>query len=156
MAEKFWNFSVALYARPGVEEALLRLQDEDGLDVTLVLFCLHAATRGESLGGARLDAMRRIGTVWGEGVVAPLRAARRAMKPLAPPGSPAERLREDVNRLELAAEKAMHAELEALLPEGSGASGGRALAERNLAAWLDGKSAAADRLAAVLDAGFVA
>lgn len=155
--ERFWNFSVALYARPGIEEALLALQAEDGLDVTLVLFCLHAARRGESLGGARLDAMRRIGTVWGEDVVASLRAARRALKPLALPGSPADGLREDVKRLELTAEQAMHAELEALLPEATGASGGRPLAERNLAAWLGTrKLIAADRLAAVLDAGFAA
>lgn len=155
----FWDFSVSLYQRPGVEAALLALQDEDGLDVSLVLFCLYAAMRGEALTEEHIDAMRRIGTVCGRGVVAPLRAARRALKPLAPEGTEAGALRGEVKRIELAAERVMQAELEALVPAARGVPGDRGLAERNLAAWLRAGGLAmagprTERLAAVLDAGF--
>ena len=35
--EAFWRFSLALYARPDVAEALIGLQDRAGLDVDLIL-----------------------------------------------------------------------------------------------------------------------
>jgi len=35
--EAFWRFSLALYARPGVAEALVELQDRAGRDVNLQL-----------------------------------------------------------------------------------------------------------------------
>lgn len=47
----FWRFSLALYARPGVADALIALQDRAGLDVNLILFGLWiGAWRGHELG----------------------------------------------------------------------------------------------------------
>lgn len=130
---KFWSFSCEFYARPGVEVTLLALQDEDGLDVSILLFCLYAAARGVALDAALAASMNVVGAAWGTSVIAPLRAARRGLKAAAPESA----LRAEVKRLELDAEQAMHAALEGLLPEGQGEGGEpRALAERNLAAWL--------------------
>ncbi|MGB5949325.1 MAG: TIGR02444 family protein [Parvibaculum sp.] len=163
-AEDFWDFSLVLYARPGVEAALLALQDEEGLDVNLILFCLYAGARGRSLEEATLAGMRGIGAGWGQGVVAPLRAARRALKPIAEGDAAAARLRAEVKRLELAAEKEMQLRLDALLagalPAGAALlPPGRGLAERNLSAWLEGEGRAfagrcGERFARVLDACF--
>jgi uncharacterized protein (TIGR02444 family) len=36
----FWRFSLMLYRRPGVAEALIRLQDERGHNANLILFGL--------------------------------------------------------------------------------------------------------------------
>ena len=61
--------------------------------------------------------MCRIGRDRGRGVVGPLREARRNLKPLlsdSGTGADTAALREEVARLELAAEKAMQAELEKL------------------------------------------
>lgn len=158
-AEDFWDFSLVLYARPGVEAALLALQDEEGLDVNLILFCLYAGARGRSLEEATLAGMRGIGAGWGQGVVAPLRAARRALKPIAEGDAAAARLRAEVKRLELAAEKEMQVRLEALLAGATLVPPGRGLAERNLSAWLEGEGRAfagrcGERFARVLDACF--
>src|SRR5260370_35545910 len=40
LGDGFWRFSLAFYARPGVAEALIALQDRAGRDVNLVLFAL--------------------------------------------------------------------------------------------------------------------
>lgn len=131
--EAFWAFSTELYARPGVEPALLALQDVDGLEINLALFCLFAGSRGQSLDGPAVAAMQGIGLIWGREVVGPLRSARRQLKPLAGNGTAAA-LREEVKRVELAAEKAMQMALAELLA-GEGA-GGRSVAEANLAVWV--------------------
>ena len=46
--EALWRFSLAFYARPGVSEALIGLQDRAGLDVNLVLFALWLGVSGRS------------------------------------------------------------------------------------------------------------
>src|SRR5947207_526472 len=78
----FWSFSLAIYRKPGVAEACLALQDRHGLDVNLLLAALFAGTAGTALdedGWALLEAT--VGAYHRE-VVRPLRAARRALKPL--------------------------------------------------------------------------
>ncbi|MCE9648772.1 MAG: TIGR02444 family protein [Parvibaculum sp.] len=155
-ADAFWDFSTALYARSGVEAALLALQDVDGLEINLVLFCLFAGGRGQSLDGASVAAMQGVGYIWGREVVRPLRAARRQLKPLSENGTAAA-LREEVKKVELAAEKAMQAALaELLTPAGEG---GRLVAEANLAALIMAEGLAmtpanAGALGTVLDAAF--
>lgn len=159
-AGEFWSFSTALYARPGVEPALLALQDGHGLEVNGVLFCIFAGRRGQDLGAAEAAAVCRIGRDWGRGVVGHLREARRSLKPLlsdSGTGADAAVLREEVKRLELAAEKAMQGELEKLAAVGG--PGSRAVAEANLAVWLgvQGLAPTAERrrlFGAVLDAAF--
>ncbi|HEY9550471.1 MAG TPA: TIGR02444 family protein, partial [Kiloniellaceae bacterium] len=45
----FWQFSGAVYARRGVAEACLALQQRHGLDVNLLLFCAWAGSNGRRL-----------------------------------------------------------------------------------------------------------
>ncbi|MGI9291937.1 MAG: TIGR02444 family protein, partial [Gammaproteobacteria bacterium] len=42
----FWTYSLRLYAQPQVQDDCLTLQDEHGLDVNLVLFCIWAGLDG--------------------------------------------------------------------------------------------------------------
>lgn len=140
IAEAFWRFSTALYAKPGVEADLLALQDRDGLEVNLALFCLYAAVRGQALDYAAVEAMRGVGLVWGHGVVAPLRQARRLLKPSASGNDEAAQFRNEVKAIELAAEKAMQGALAALLagvPAGPDGQTPRIVAAANFASWFD-------------------
>jgi uncharacterized protein (TIGR02444 family) len=74
-ASRFWDFSVGLYGRPGVEDACLTLQDGFGADVNVVLFCLW---RGPLSGDALDEALAAARPVQ-EGWAAPLRRLRRAL-----------------------------------------------------------------------------
>ena len=55
----FWDFSLAVYGRPGVAPACLALQQRHGADVNLLLFCawFGAAHRGR-LTADDVDAVR--------------------------------------------------------------------------------------------------
>ena len=54
-AESFWRFSLMVYARPGVAEALIRLQDRGGHNVNLILFGLWLGIcEGLRLGAGQL------------------------------------------------------------------------------------------------------
>ncbi|MES1989588.1 MAG: TIGR02444 family protein [Pseudomonadota bacterium] len=135
----FWQFSYELYTEPGVEARLLGLQDRDGLEVNLALFCLFAASRGQEFDYITIEAMRGIGLAWGHEVVAHLRQARRLMKPRASENEEAARLRNEVKVLELAAEQAMQGALTALLAEAKplDVHAQRAIATQNFAAWFE-------------------
>jgi uncharacterized protein (TIGR02444 family) len=104
VADEFWAFSLALYARPGVAAACLRLQDERGLDVNLLLLCCWLARSGrgrlseDDLAAAEADA-----TPWRRDVIEPLRAVRRAFKGLSDAASPS--LYAELKQLELRAER---------------------------------------------------
>lgn len=156
-ADAFWCFSVELYAKPGVEPALLALQDMDRLEVNLVLFCLFAGVRGRHLDDAAIAAMREQGRIWGQGVVGPLRAARRNLKPLLSASAAAGALRAEVKRLELVAERAMQAALVDLPGDEAASAAGRQLAEDNLAAYIEAEGGAGNgaALCVVLDAAFM-
>lgn len=52
-----WPFAVRAYALPGVASLCLRLQDEHGLDVDVVLACLWVAAHGGALDDADLERM---------------------------------------------------------------------------------------------------
>jgi len=100
----FWDYSVTLYAKPGVGEACLRLQDGLGVDVNLLLFACWSATAGigrpSRAGWQRLiDSTRP----WRAEVVEPLRRVRRYLKDA--PATPwSAGLRDRVKALELDAE----------------------------------------------------
>lgn len=121
----FWRFSLAVYRRPGVAAACLALQDECGLDVNLLLFCLFQARRGRALNAADLRrAMRRAAPIQA-GIIAPLREARRALKRQAgladrALAAAASRLRRALLRHELAAEHFEQAVLSGLRVRESG------------------------------------
>jgi uncharacterized protein (TIGR02444 family) len=101
----FWNFSVAIYGRPGVREACLRLQDEAGLDVNVLLYCLWRAARGTDLAADDLRARLAALAPWMAAAVKPLRTLRRALK--AADGLPSEagELARQLSALELEAER---------------------------------------------------
>src|SRR5262249_29851992 len=125
MREELWQFSLALYARPGVPEACLALQDRHGVDVNLVLACLWAAASGRgALDRARIAALRADSEPWQRDVVAPLRAVRRRLK-----DGPGPAFRERLKALELEAERLEQQRLGAALAAAGDATDRRADAE---------------------------
>ncbi|WP_193188227.1 TIGR02444 family protein [Nisaea sediminum] len=106
----FWTYSLTTYARDGAAAACLDLQDRYGLDVNLLLLCCWLGSMGVALD--RGDARRAIELAgeWTGPVIAPLRAIRRHLKPLAAdPGLTA--FRQQVAALELTAEQIQQARL---------------------------------------------
>ena len=76
----FWTFSLAVYGRPGVPPACLRLQDEHGADVNIVLCALWLGTLGRAIELGDVTALRAALAPWVEEVVRPLRRVRRWLK----------------------------------------------------------------------------
>ena len=73
--EALWRFSVAFYARPGVSEALIALQDRAGCDVNLMLFALWlGVSRCGRLTKKELTAAARIARPIRVDIVEPLQA----------------------------------------------------------------------------------
>jgi uncharacterized protein (TIGR02444 family) len=127
----FWRFSLMVYSRPHVAEALIGLQDRGGHNVNLILFGLWLglceATRLDEAGLARAKAAI---TRLDRDVVAPLRTLRRALKD--DPDADLRDLRRRVLALELEAERRVQARLAASVPSASGEGDRAAMAEPNL------------------------
>lgn len=137
-AERFWRFSLMIYARLGVAEALLRLQDRGGHNINMILFglCL-ALCEGVPLDAAGLARARAAIAGIDRDVVTPLRALRRALKP--DPDLDVQELRRRVLGLEIAAERRVQARLAASVPYPEAGKGDRAsLAEANMRLVLGG------------------
>ena len=102
----FWRFSLAVYAAPGVAPECLALQDAQGVDVNVLLFCAWLGSRRIVLTEDDLAAIENAVRSWREAVVRPLRAVRRDIKtrPDAVQDDIAA-LRKDVATLELRAEQ---------------------------------------------------
>lgn len=108
-ANPFWDFSLRVYGRPGVAEACLRLQDRHDLDVNLLLyFCWLAGIRDRALAAAEIEQAVAATEAWRVEVVKALRVIRRRMKSgfEGMPRDRTERLRKQVQRLELDCEQA--------------------------------------------------
>ncbi|MBX6322508.1 MAG: TIGR02444 family protein, partial [Rhodospirillaceae bacterium] len=158
-AERLWRFSLALYARPGVEAACLDLQDRRGLDVNMLLWCCWRAVEGHALAGAEIAAAEGGIAGWQVSVIGPLRALRRRLKGGAggPSATFVAELRRDVKAAELEAERIAQTALAAAPAGRPAAAPPGALARRNLEAYarLHGAAEeAADRtsLAALVEA----
>ena len=80
-SDPFWDYSLATYAKPGVADATVFLQDEYGLDVNLLLACLwyEAEGPGRLDSGQIRECLNRT-RAWQEKVVRPLRTVRRFCK----------------------------------------------------------------------------
>lgn len=130
--EGFWRFSLMVYARPGVADALIGLQNRAGHNVNLILFGMWLGL----CAGAQLDAVglaRAKAAIDGldRGVVAPLRELRRALK--ADPDPDVRVLRRRVLGLEIAAERRVQARLAASVRSRKSEHGDRrTLVENNL------------------------
>ena len=78
-----WDFALALYAKPGVEQACLTLQDEAGVDVCELLFHCWLYQHGLAAESGPLKAIREERYRWQQQVTATLRELRRTLKPQA-------------------------------------------------------------------------
>ncbi|HLY45467.1 MAG TPA: TIGR02444 family protein [Stellaceae bacterium] len=144
-AAAFWRFSLALYARPGVAEALIALQDRAGRNVNLILLALWLGTRGKALDSAILAGAAAAIAPLEAGIILPLRRLRRQLKGAR--DGDIEALRRRVAGLEIAAERAAQRRLVAIL--GSEAAGPSqadplAAAMANLARYLGEAAGAAE------------
>ena len=103
-SEDLAGFAQRIYAAPEVSAACLRLQDEYGVDVVLLLWALWRGATGRGPKPA-LEAEALVGP-WRDAVVQPLRSVRRAMKSDDWPVDPTRRLavRTALQRLEIEAE----------------------------------------------------
>ena len=118
----FWDYSLALYGRPAVKEACLRLQDGPGLDVNLILFACWTASRGGRLSPGDWRRLIDGGAAWRGNVAEPLRAVRRYLKTAAD-APRAAGLRERVLALELDAEHTAQLAIAALAGPADSAEG---------------------------------
>src|ERR1700727_2658174 len=103
-----WAFALAIYARPGVAEACLTLQNEAGVDVMLMLMATFAAVRHRNLlTPVEIEALDEACRPWREQIVRRLRAIRTELKtgPKPAPGEATEPFRAKIKALELEAEK---------------------------------------------------
>lgn len=102
----FWEFCLAIYGQVAIEQTCLRLQDQNGANVNLLLWLCWLADRGIALDQQQLDlGLHKIAT-WHDDVVAPLRQLRRAIKQdYSYTREVTEPAREAIKTAELAAEK---------------------------------------------------
>ena len=121
--ESFWDYSCRVYALPGVSTLCLRLQNEHGQDVNMLLFAAwFAGTRGE-LSDALLQQALAFSQSWAGAVVRPLRGARGWLKETLEDLSPVstlerdgmQELRTQIKALELRTEHYQQTRLEAMV-----------------------------------------
>jgi uncharacterized protein (TIGR02444 family) len=106
----FWAFSLAVHDNAAVQQECLELQDKYGVDINLVLFCAFAgAVNGAVLSDQVMKEAIGVVSTWQREIVAMLRVARRALKPLAAENVPLNasitKLRAQVKTLEREAEQ---------------------------------------------------
>ena len=80
MSESFWNWMLRVYPRPGLSEALIALQDREGLNVNALLFSVWLACRSGRLTREEADEIVRLNSEWANEIVAPVRTVRRVLK----------------------------------------------------------------------------
>jgi len=138
-ASTLWPFATGFYARPGVEPILLRLQDEHGVDILLLIALLYAGRRGIALADSDVQDLVAQSEAWRSKAILPLRAARRGLKSPAGarPDPEQEELRIQIKSAELAAERLLIRRLEALLPPEYPPVAARQAIAANLGAYLN-------------------
>lgn len=111
--QDLWNFALELYARPGVEQACLQLQDAGG-DVCLLLTGAWLQRRGVLSKESRLRELRDLADPWQREMVMPLRQLRQHWRNAAQQDADWATLREQLKKLELQAERVLLERLQAL------------------------------------------
>ncbi len=107
MDKPLWQFSLELYARPGVAAACIEAQDHFAADVNLLLYAAWLARQDLELEPKQWRALTASVADWRQRVIEPLRALRRDWRTLPAAGA----LREQVKALELAAEQAQQGQM---------------------------------------------
>lgn len=112
--QAFWEFSLRVYAKPGVQQECLALQEQLQLDVNLLLFCAYAGAKlGVALSQQDIADTIALTEAWQDSVVRGLRAVRTTMKRWSndetlPIATPAAALRLAVKKAELDSERIEH------------------------------------------------
>jgi uncharacterized protein (TIGR02444 family) len=137
----FWDFSLKLYARPGVAESCLALQERLGIDVNLLFCCLWLGLKGEQLAKGDIGQLAERVRALHEGVVKPLRQARTVLKELLASEDESLRaaigtIRSAVKKSELDAEHLEQVMLGARRLQRGSAAGSSDLAHANAKAYL--------------------
>lgn len=114
-----WEFALALYARPGVEAACLRLQDNAAMDVCELLWCCWLERNGLALAGDAEQQLSRV-RAWQSDITYPLRRQRRALKAIVSTTPELARLRQTIKDAELLAEQQALRQLQQLTLQGLG------------------------------------
>jgi len=119
----FWAWALEAYARPGVADACLELQDRHGQNVPLVLWVVWA---GRHAGGGDLERGAALAARW-ETAAGALRSVRRRLKSDLPdlPSATREAFRVQVKAIELEGERVLMTALEDL-PSTPGTGGSEA------------------------------
>ena len=111
MPNDLWSFAQTLYARPGVENACLRLQTS-GADVCLLLTALWLERHRIAFTTARSAELHLLARDWQHDVVKPLRQLRINWRTAAQNDQQQALLREQLKTLELQAERTLLLRLE--------------------------------------------
>jgi uncharacterized protein (TIGR02444 family) len=114
-----WAFALEVYGRPGVTDACVKLQNEAGADVLILLMTAFAAIRLRLLlTPAEIRELDNACRPWREQIIRPLRAIRTGLKtgPAPAPSSETEQLRSKIKLIELDAERLQNQLLAACLP----------------------------------------
>ena len=121
----YWDWAIEVHGRPGVDAALNALQDAQGQCVAYLLWAAWAAAEGRALPPEILMQGAALAKHWEGAATMPLRSARRHLKRPAPPiaDEAREALREQVRKIEFAAERLLMETLESLAPEPEGRVG---------------------------------
>ena len=118
----FWDWALKAYAKPGVAEACLELQDRYGQCTAYLLWAAWASDQGLALDHQTLPAGQALARTWETEVLQPVRQVRRFLKPALTnmPDTPREALRDQVKAAELAAEQTLMTRLSELAPSSPG------------------------------------
>jgi uncharacterized protein (TIGR02444 family) len=102
-----WDWAIEAYARRGVEELCLTLQDEHGQCLGYLLWAAWAARDGHRIDPSGLVQAAALARDWEMAVLRPLRSVRRALKQPTPGMEAVSRdgLRDRIKAEELAAER---------------------------------------------------
>ncbi len=133
----FWDWALEAYARPGVAEACLELQDAHGQSVPFLLWAAWTASQGRAPDDDLLIEGAALARRWDALAVGPLRQARRALKAAAPgiDDDARQALRAQVKAVELKSEQVLMQALEALGVEDAGLATPGPTLVRAAAAW---------------------
>ena len=101
----FWQFACALYAKPGQQQTLLTLQNQQGKNVNLCLFLLYLDSLKLSINTDQLSVLIDSVNEFDTQVPKPLRAARRYLKANQESISDYAKIRQELLNAELKLEK---------------------------------------------------